>query len=664
MASQADIAAAKKRLGVPVADAVAGAPEVPYIGEYSQPVDAVTQDFYARHPEQLADPNTPPPEPEPKVRDAYNVPGQNELGTNALVNSMGSMDTNTSLVNSLMGPQGGGAGKDIVPEATNWTRVGGRQVPNQLADASEQQQGAVQSKGVDESQVEQQMAGVYGQARKDIEKYTGSAMAQDQRDVDAYRMRMAQIDQKASQIAAHQYDAGRFWNSPQGLFATMGAAMAVMASTDPTIGIKLINQYIDREARQQQAEHENMQADLLGLRTNTAEYRQLMGSKQAGDALHVAKMKEMAAMQLEELSHQLKSKDAISNANLITGKLREEAAMIYSGLAQKAYTAPQAVPGGMGKYYLQGEADTYGPKKPTAPAVAAPSAPGTAATGVAPTKGAASIGAAAGRVANTVINSGEARAEAGLNQKAKSFEERTAIPASVYKAYYPKLLNQLNALVTAKSGGDPKKRGPAIAEIMKDNTDNMSKHIEPWSKAVADGSTLRGLQEKIQLLKHDPAFNKNGQVDYDGIDKALSTGINRLMMMPPEAIRVEMRSAMRDAVLSGAVSGELAEKRIQATINWIQQVQMAATEYGHQKFGAALTGNPGDPDTEKANLKRVISSWDNFATVENFTRTESKAIGDRMNALFSTMSPLTKLNILENYGTAQPAMPTQGRAGK
>ncbi len=598
-------------------------------------------------------------------KEGYHTPDQAEVGTD--IASAGSQ-SDRSLMDVAAGAMvpmgGGGPGKVAVPGFRN-NDIQGRE-PTRVAtvDAPKQAQDAAMAHGADESAAQAQIATTQGELRDAEVKANAVAEARRAREMVEYDRRVKAIDDQANRIAAHQVNGGDFFSTPGSLLNIIGAMFMVGASNDKTIGVKLINQYIDREAKMQQQRHENMQADLLNLRTNVGEYRHLMGSKEAGDMMHSVKMKEVAAMKIQEISSQLKSKEALTTANFATAKLRQDAAILQMRANQIAYHAASMQDPALAKMMLGGDVDVFGPK-PGGGATAAAGAQGAKGPAMTKPEAAAAGGVISsqtpdGRTATTKVDTESDRME---QRKAFDFQQRTGIPAAYYGVMKRQAIDHIKSIAALKSGGNPNKHNSSVAEQIEGaNTEQTHKAMEHLQPVVRKASAVNGLRANIARLEADPAFKlPDGKtVDYHAINEAL--GRDWIAITGPNLQKKlnEITSAWSRA----GVPPDLVEMRRQAITDFAQSVQLAIVDYGHEKAGAALSGaRKNGQESELSRLEMVLSSRDGFQSIKNAVDGMSRIHGDEFRSAMTALTPAAKLYILEYLGNTRPAMGTRGTPG-
>ncbi len=223
----------------------------------------------------------------------------------------GTMPQPVGVYGAKWGDVGGGEGHDIFNEA--------------FVERPQQMERALG----EESRVTQE----FGKAKEDYFKRTSEQLqhdlaiqadnrAQHQQELQA---KQVEIDKAVTRYSNDLADRGQYWRNPGNILAALGAALIQWGSKESGVGIKIINQAVERDWNQRK-----QLADMhMGeLRSNLANYRQLVGDKEMGDKLALSDAYRVAAMEMERIGAQFQGPLAKAQAEKNTAALMQQAAIL------------------------------------------------------------------------------------------------------------------------------------------------------------------------------------------------------------------------------------------------------------------------------------------------------------------------------------------------
>ncbi len=139
-----------------------------------------------------------------------------------------------------------------------------------------------------------------------------------------------QLENKTRQYTDDLANQGKFWENPGNIISAISFSLMPIFSNDPAIGVKLINQAIDRDMNNRR----NLADMHLGeLRSNIGTYRKMAEDRQAGDMLAQAEAHRVAVLDVERISQKFASPIAKAQAEAII----QDQAMRYEQLRGQAF---------------------------------------------------------------------------------------------------------------------------------------------------------------------------------------------------------------------------------------------------------------------------------------------------------------------------------------
>lgn len=148
------------------------------------------------------------------------------------------------------------------------------------------------------------LAEKYGQQRQQAEEAMAANQVRRRADDQEINIRQQQLERATSAYTNDLRDQNKFWSSPGNIVSAIAFSLMPIFSNDPTIGIKLINQAIDRDMTNRK-DLANMH--LGELRSNVGMYRKMADDRNVGDQIAQAEAHRVAAMDIERISQQFDS---------------------------------------------------------------------------------------------------------------------------------------------------------------------------------------------------------------------------------------------------------------------------------------------------------------------------------------------------------------------
>lgn len=566
----------------------------------------------------------------------------------------------------------------VQPKHNDLTSIGG---PGPLADEmaqKSQQAQLAQEMGEDQSSSHKKLEGLYSGENSRQATDAANWKVQAAEDQAFFLQRAQEIDKVSNQIASHRQDTGRFWKNPGNIIAAIGAALVGLGSPDSTVGVRLINSAVQNDLELQRQDHHMMMADKLGLEDNVNLYRKLVGDRQAGDMVHEAKLRQAAAMKVEEIASQLRSEEAKKAGLMYASNLRESADKIFMGAMQMTYHAPAIqnkalIDAQMGYGSVVRAPKMGSPQAGPASPAQGPNASGPPAQGASSPSGRAPQGNSdplaqdprnqraiqtlrgGPQMQGTRSPESVVRTDPAEEAAAKRVEERIGVPGSwkhvkrmaaekrsIAERLHPMDPKAQNAWLVA----DREKSYKAVAEKSKDLS-------ELTNKSVAFSDIQRTNEEFKASFT-----NARGETDYAAIDAVL--GQDWKFMTSPGA--VEKYRTLRSVMTSSGQPLELSERQRTAAARYASKLQMAINSYGKDTFGGAITNQSSSGgQSESQRLDQVISQTKSFKLIDGWVNQMSRNYGGQwMNGMAGL--PLDgQLLYAAQRGIRLPTVPNEGR---
>lgn len=224
---------------------------------------------------------------------------------------------------------GGTRGKELFQRAFG---DGPNDGPTKLQDAVRQSEEAQTAKN-------EAMAKFYDNEAARAQQAAAQRQAQMAKDAQETAQRHAKMEQATQYYTDDLHDQGKFWANPGNIVAAISFSLMPIFSSDPAVGVKLINQAI-----QQDLDHRRATAGLaLGqLRSNLDGYMKITGDRQAGEQLAEAESRRVAALEVERIAAKFESPISKAKAEYVAQNLRQQAAKDYITAYSQAKVFSQA----------------------------------------------------------------------------------------------------------------------------------------------------------------------------------------------------------------------------------------------------------------------------------------------------------------------------------
>lgn len=148
---------------------------------------------------------------------------------------------------------------------------------------------------------------------------TAATNARRTSDQQALEQRQQTLDKATQFYTDDLADQGKFWTNPGNIIAAISYSLLPIFGNDPAIGVKMINQAIDRDmANRQHA----AQGTLGALRSNLAGYQKLTEDRQAGDMLADSEARRVAANEVARIAQKFESPISQAKAQAVIQDLR------------------------------------------------------------------------------------------------------------------------------------------------------------------------------------------------------------------------------------------------------------------------------------------------------------------------------------------------------
>lgn len=580
-----------------------------------------------------------------------------------------------------------GAPVAVQPKQVDLDKAGGadniaeQQVQSGLMAQSAERQ------GINGEYENQRLSQVYGDEVKRQTQSAADWRSRQIQDDSFYQNRAAEIDRLGDAIARKRIDEGRWVRNPGNFFAALGAALVGMGSGDSTVGYRLIDQAIQRDLSEQRYEHDQMRADKLGLENNVQLYRQLMNDRQAGDMVHEAKLRQSAAMKVEEIASQLRSKEAKERGTMLAAELRKQAAQMMQITMASAFLPPQQRPKALADAQTNfGDVHKFGPNQNqaapgTAPnravgqalgsvAQASPGVPGGGSGSAQPTGQPVATPAGPrrpqGAASEDVITVGTtydqsnpegrrsvdySRVPRRMGDALENIDGRIGVPGAGQLIIRARQREQ--AMAAAAHPMDPNKqklylderRQKAHARVFEaaKNAKDVEDRASKWSEL------LRANEELKRRFK-----NKRGETDFAAIDTWLGQSWKYIAGKGTHGMAQRLKE-----VATGS-NTTLSDEQRRAAVEYAAKLQSVINAYGHDVSGGAIT-NTGPEGGEFGRLKSVLSSDSPAHQIFSMSDYFSRQYGDQFMQRLTGAPLEDKLIYIADKGIRLSGIPTEGR---
>lgn len=196
------------------------------------------------------------------------------------------------------------------------------------------------------------LSGFYNeQSQRDI-KAAAASKQHASEDAAALQARQQKLEEATNYYTNDLQDQGKFWQNPGNIVSAIAFSLMPIFSNDPTVGVKLINQAIDRDmANRQHAANQTLGA----LRSNLEGYQKIAGDRQAGDLLAQAEAHRVAAQQIQQISMSFESPIAKKQAQMAIADQLTRKGLVQMELNKMLHSNPQLMTPEMEASFTQGK---------------------------------------------------------------------------------------------------------------------------------------------------------------------------------------------------------------------------------------------------------------------------------------------------------------------
>lgn len=195
--------------------------------------------------------------------------------------------------------------------------------------------------GVDaQFQKDQELAPLYKQEAERVAKSAAESRFQREQDMVALEARQKQLSQATEQYARDLHSEGSFWKNPGNVLSAIAYALMPITSSDPTIGVKMIDQAVARDLAERRADADSK---LGALRSNIAGFREIMGSREAGDAAAEAAAKLVAIDQVKAVAAKFQGPIAKAQSQAVISSMSADAARLQATATQQSVYKPEGI---------------------------------------------------------------------------------------------------------------------------------------------------------------------------------------------------------------------------------------------------------------------------------------------------------------------------------
>ncbi len=537
-----------------------------------------------------------------------------------------------------------GPGNTVQGEGENFLPTRGRDLfeetyvkgPQRLAEA----QGEVGRLSANKSEALSQK---YGQQAQQAQEAMAANQVRRQADDQEINIRQQQLQDATQHYTQDLQDQNKFWASPGNIVSAIAFSLMPIFSNDPAIGVKLINQAIDRDMTNRK-DLANMH--LGELRSNVGMYRKLADDRNVGDQLAQAEAHRVAAMDIERISAQFDSPIAKAKAQaMIQDQLMRAGQVQQTAYNHFNYNTVRALDPRMAKAFeapgKAGNEDAW--KSFTLPAGSAGNVvgnvQGTPSTARDTSGGTTSLNNMAPAQVVALSYQPDQIAKMAMDGKMDGKELQTMFRNSVVaraRASVDQSSPKYELLFNQKVEDLRKGAEAGVSQI--------AKAAQPAAKGIAITSRIAQDMATIEAECAEAGVNPN---EFLG---ELRTGLGG-----PAAAKInDLRLKLNNDATDNA-SQKLAMDRLRASERFHQALAGKVIEFYHTNAGAAQNA------TETGNLKQVISTDASWDKIRNFVGLESQQYAaEYRGALRSADSPYSAILYLANNGNALKQLPRNG----
>lgn len=482
------------------------------------------------------------------------------------------------------------------------------------------------------------LAGFYREQSERDTQAAAASKVQAAEDQQAMQARQAKLDEATQFYTNDLQDQGKFWSNPGNIVSAIAYSLMPIFSNDPAIGVKLINQAIDRDmANRQHAANQTLGA----LQSNLAGYHKIAGDRQAGNLLAQAEAHRIAAQQVQQIATSFESPISKKQAQLIIEdqKTRQAAAQmefyknnvhVNASKMDPALHAAKVLGGPDG--YNRGVAPLGGAPQPGAsnnetPKTAVQGTLGT--TGLPTTAPSGKLSPTAAALANTSLNGISKGHAAGAIPDEQVME---AVRQHVYR----------QAIAAHE---DPNK---FFLKAQTEGREAVAKMAPEIAKNAMSRSIITRLQTKMKAIEALESSSNRDPNDF--VSYARKSGV------PDGILREYDQLTGGDPRMAANKHAELAKWRADAIRNMEQEMAMAINQNIHDLSGGAVNSS------EQGRLDKEIGPKMPWRQQMNFLDAKSQALQANVNAVAGGIaSPMGQMYYrLGSKGVAGTALPRQG----
>ncbi len=538
---------------------------------------------------------------------------------------------------------GGQKSQFIRPEGDSYTGVGGEQgkewFNEAMVEGPKRLEAAIKQSEIAQGQKSKALGEYYDQESQRSAKAAAQMQYQRAQDQHELQTRQQNLDKATEFYTNDLADQNKFWTNPGNIISTIAYCLMPIVSNDPAIGVKLVNQAVDRDmANRQHAAN----ATLGALTSNLAGYHKIVGDRQAGDLMAESEARRMAAQEVERIAQKFESPISKAKAEAIIQDLRMKSAVTRMeaykawGIHQDAKAMPQALHEARGKGF-EGEWRKYG------------SDVGNLDPALRQANGASVNGTVAGTPSTATTDGSRplsARDAAAFTSPKLALQASLGgrVPGGVGMAdvFKRSVARQAMAASGFAANGDQKAFDKAKIEIV----NQAEKDIQGFAPMMAP---IAEQKAGVTMLQRDMDIIERSEKNPDEF-------IGRLRSMSPQGFAAWYENMRRQ--FGGDPSNKaqaLEMEKANAAMRFRSLWADTQVDYYHSKAGANQA--PG----ELANLKEVIHSGSSWGQVKAFTNiTSIKLDRHAREILAGASNPLAAMMYMTQTGIGTTRLPSQG----
>lgn len=532
----------------------------------------------------------------------------------------------------------------IRPEGESYTGVGGEKGKEWFQDAlikgPERLEGAIKESEQAQKQKADQLGKFYDQ--EGARQTSAAAAMQHQRQQDQIELqtRQTNLDKATSFYSNDLADQGKFWTNPGNIISAIAFSLMPIFSNDPTIGVRTVNEAIDRDmANRQHAAGQTLGA----LQSNLHGYRQIVGDRQAGDLMAESEARRIAADEVARISQKFDSQISKAKAQAIIEDLRMKSATTRMeaykawGIHQDAKVMPKQLHEARGQGF-EGQWRKYGSDlsaldpafKQSSGAAVNGSIAGTPSVATSDGKGQLSAQDAA------------ALSSPGMALRA-TLSGRIPGGVSMADVFKRSVAKQAAAVSGYTANADDKAFAKAKVEIINKAEDDI-KGFAPQLAPIA------GQRAGITLMQRDMDIIRRSSKNPEDF---LNSTFAKLAGPELAAYIANKERQFAGAPKNSAEALDLEQAK--AAMRFRSLLGDNMVDYYHSKAGANQA--PG----ELANLKQVIHAGSSWDQVQAFVNNQSiKLDRQAKDILAGASNPLAAMLYMTQTGIGTTRLPSQG----